>query len=123
MPNDIKRKRSTAKALGIGAGLFWIVFGLILSLIMGEKFSGILGGMLLGIFLLVSTLIAYKSELVGGMLLLLEGGIVLAFILISFLTGKAPWWVALILFLTLSFPPLISGYLFTQCWKRAKAIF
>jgi len=121
MANHIKTKRNTARVFGIGAGLFWIVFGLILSLTMGEKFSGMLGGMLLGIFLLVSTLIAYKSELVGGMLLLLEGGIALALILISFLTGRAPWWVALLIFLTLSFPPLFSGYLFTQCWKKTKA--
>lgn len=118
MPDLSKRK--AAKIIGIGAGVFWVVLGLILSLLAGEKFGGVLGGMLIGIFILVSTLIAYRSELVGGMLLLLEGLISAGFILMSFFSGKALWWVALILFLILSLPPLISGYLFTQCWKEFK---
>jgi len=122
MAEDTKKKRNTAKIIGLGAGIFWIVLGLIISISTGEKFSGVLGGMLIGIFILVSTLIAYRSELVGGMLLLLEGIISAAFILMSFFNGKAPWWVALILLIILSLPPLFSGYLFTQCWKESKAI-
>jgi len=122
MAEDTKKKINAAKIIGLGAGIFWIVLGLIISISTGEKFSGVLGGMLIGIFILVSTLIAYRSELVGGMLLLLEGIISAAFILMSFFNGKAPWWVALILLIILSLPPLFSGYLFTQCWKESKAI-
>jgi len=73
-----------------------------------------------GIFIL-STLVAWRWEGIGGALLVLEGIVALGFIVRTFLWGRFTTTSTLVLMcLTLGLPPLAAGILFLIAWQRSR---
>ena len=73
-----------------------------------------------GIFL-VSALVAWRREVVGGIVLILEGLVAYGLIGGAWLAGRLPDSTLVLMSLTLGFPPLVAGILFVSCWRRARS--
>ncbi len=71
-----------------------------------------------GIFL-VSALVAWWWEGIGGVLLVLEGLFSSGFIGYAFFQRGMPPLTILLMSLTLALPPLVAGILFLFCWRKS----
>ena len=72
-----------------------------------------------GIFIL-STLVAWRWEVIGGALLILESFVALGFIVRTFLQGSFTASTLVLMCLTLGFPPLAAGILFLLCRQKSR---
>jgi hypothetical protein len=72
-----------------------------------------------GIFIL-SMLVAWRWQRIGGTLLVLESIVALGFIVRAFLWGRSPPSTLTLMCLTLGFPPLAAGILFLLCWQKSR---
>ena len=112
-----KRMRSLAKSLALVWALWWIFFGVAYAV--GQKFSqqAVLVLLIFPLLFLGSAMLPRFSERTGGMVLLLEGLIILiGYPWITY--GKVPLSaIAAVLFM-LALPPLISGFLFLAAGRQ-----
>ncbi len=72
-----------------------------------------------GIFIM-SALVAWRWEGLGGALLVLEGIVALGFIVRAFLWGGFSASTLMLMCLTLGLPPLAAGTLFLLCWQKSR---
>jgi hypothetical protein len=115
-------RRTTARFLMIIAMVFWLWFGI------GSSCAGGTGPLARliympvpgGIFIL-SMLVAWRWEGIGGALLALEGIVALGFITGAFLWGSFTASTLVLMCLTLGLPPLVAGILFLICWRQSAA--
>ncbi len=113
-------QRSTARVLMIIAMVFWLWFGI------GSSYAGRAGPLtrLLhmpvpgGVFIL-SMLLSWRWEGIGGALLVLRGIVALGFIVQGFLRGTFTTSNPILMCLTLALPPLAAGVLFLTCWRQS----
>jgi hypothetical protein len=123
--------RSTAWVLMIIAVVFWLWFGIGSAyveragpFVLGPKDQGPFNWLMHilvpgGIFIL-STLLAWRWEGLGGTLLVLEGLGALGFIGRAFLGGRFTASTLVLMCLTLGLPPLAAGILFLICWRESR---
>jgi hypothetical protein len=111
--------RYTARGLSLAWAGFWVWFGLASGLGEGLTPVGVLRHMTLpGLIFLVSALVAWRWEHVGGALLLLEGLLTLVGYPLQF--SRFPAGTILMVLATMALPPLIAGVLFVWDWRRLR---
>jgi hypothetical protein len=107
-----KWMRYIARVLALIWACWWTFFGLIAGAGEGYGPSGILAHAAVpGLVFLVAAVIAWRWEVIGGILLLLEG---LATLIVFWFSRTAEG------FLTLTSPPLVAGLLFLAISLRAR---
>jgi hypothetical protein len=120
-PMSAEWMRYTARALVLTWAGWWMFFGLASGT--GERLSPL--GVLLhaavpgGIFL-ISALIAWRWEMPGAALLIVEGLIVCAGYPLM-VSGRFPLATILFVLLTMALPPVLAGLLFLAGWRRSPA--
>jgi hypothetical protein len=112
-----KRIRSLAKSLALVWALWWIFFGVAYAV--GQKFSqqAVLVLLVFPLLFLGSAMLPRFSERTGGIVLLLEG----LMILIGypwFTYGRVPLFAIVAVLFMLALPPLISGVLLLAAGRR-----
>ena len=114
-------QRSTARILMIIAIVFWLWFGIGSAYVERAGPLNWLMHILVpgGIFAL-SALVAWRWQGIGGALLVLEGIVVLGFIVRAFLWGRFTTSPLTLMCLTLALPPLAAGILFLLCWQKSR---
>ena len=112
-----ERMRSLAKSLALVWALWWIFFGVAYAI--GEKFSrqALLVLLVFPLLFLGSAMLPRFSERTGGMVLLLEGLIILiGYPWITY--GRLPLFAIVAVLFMLALPPLISGVLLLAAGRR-----
>ena len=107
----------SALLIGIAWAGFWIFFGI--ATLMSESFSfeGLKWVLLLTAIVLTSALIPLRWQVIGGVILVIESFIIATGYRIM-MTASLKTYVLILL--TASLPPLISGLLHLICWKQSK---
>ena len=114
-------QRSTARVLMIIAIVFWLWFGIGSTYVdRAGPFNWLVHILLPGGMFILSTLVAWRWEGIGGALLVLEGFVALGFIVRAFLWGSFTASTLTLMCLTLGFPPLAAGILFLLYWQRSR---
>ncbi len=115
-----KRMRSLARSLSLVWACWWIFFALVNAI--GEQFSrqAVLALLLFPLLFLGCATLPRFSERTGGMVLLLEGLIILVgYTWITY--SKMPFSTMVAVLLMLALPPLISGLLFLVTgWRKSR---
>jgi hypothetical protein len=113
-----KQIRKIARVLTILWASGWILFGLSSALSEGMTPSGVLlHAALPGLIFLLTTIIAWRWELIGGKLLMFEGLLILVFFPVI-AAGSIPFGGILYVILTMALPPLGAGFLLRANWQR-----
>jgi hypothetical protein len=111
--------RHLARVLASVWAGWWIFFGLASSLAAGlSPAEVLLYTVVPGLIFLVSAVVLWQQEVMGGLILLLEGLI----ILIGYpmvVSGDFPPGVIIFVVSTMALPPLISGFLCLTCWQKS----
>jgi len=115
-----KRLRSTARSLSLVWAFWWIFFASANAV--GERFSQ-QAVLIFAFFLLIflgSAIIPQLWEPTGGIILLLEGLILLVgFPLLTY--NQLPFSTIILVMLTLALPPLVAGLLFLAAdWQKSR---
>jgi len=114
-------QRSAARVLMIIAIAFWLWFGIGSAYVeRAGPFNWLMHILVPGGILILSTLIAWRWEVIGGALLMLEGLAALGFIVRVFLLRNITASALVLMGLTLGLPPLAAGILFLARWKKAR---
>ena len=114
-------QRSTARVLMIIAIVFWLWFGIGSTYVdRAGPFNWLVHILLPGGMFILSTLVAWRWEGIGGALLVLEGFVALGFIVRAFLWGSFTASTLTLMCLTLGLPPLAAGILFLLYWQRSR---
>jgi hypothetical protein len=110
--NTVKWMRYGARGIALIWAGWWTLFGLLAGIGEGYDLSGVfLHTLVPGLVFLAAAVIAWRWEVIGGILLLLEGsGTLIMFWFARTIEG----------FATLALPPLVAGLLFLANWMRAK---
>lgn len=112
--------RWTARGLSLIWAVFWTWFGLDSGIGEGGKpLEVLLHTAVPGLVFLGSALMAWRWEPVGGVLLLLEGLIVLIGYPLLTQHSRMPLSAKIFVELTMALPPLVSGILFLTASRRA----
>lgn len=114
-------QRSAALVLMIIAIVFWLWFGIGSAYV--EKagpFNWLMHILVPGGIFILSTLVAWRWEKIGGALLVLEGLVALGFIGRAFLWGRFTASSLVLMCLTLGLPPLAAGILLLICWRESR---
>ncbi len=112
-----KRMRSLAKSLALVWALWWIFFGVAYAV--GEKFSkqALLVLLVFPLLFLGSAMLPRLSERTGGIVLLVEGFIILVGYP-WFTYGRVPLFAIVAVLFMLALPPLVAGFLFLAAGRR-----
>jgi len=114
-------QRSTALVLMIIAIAFWLWFGVGSAYVeRAGPFNWLMHILVPGGIFILSTLVAWRWEGIGGALLVLEGLVALGLIVRAFLWGRFTASTLVLMCLTLGLPPLAAGILFLICWQRSR---
>ena len=114
-------QRSAAWVLVIIGIAFWLWFGIGSAYIeRAGPFNWLMHILVPGGIFMLSALVAWRWQGIGGALLLLEGIVALGFIASAFLRGRFTASTLTLMCLTLSLPPLAAGLLFLVCWQRSR---
>ena len=105
--------RTTARTLGVVCSLWWLIFSVLEG---GLSVATLMEILPFGLAILVATAVAWKWEVVGGALLILQGIGYLAFTLLVVRQASPVGLILLLLFLPL--PVLLAGALFIVHWRR-----
>ena len=113
--------RYVARFVGVVWAGWWTLFGVMCGI--GEGMGSI--GTLMhaavpGLVFAASLVVAWKWELVGGIILAAEGGIVAVGYPVM-VRGRFPASTVITMLLTMAAPPLAAGILFVICGRRSKA--
>ena len=114
-------QRSMAWVLVIIAIVFWLWFGIGSAYVERAGPLNWLMHILVpgGIFMLTA-LVAWRWEEIGGALFVLEGIVALGFIVRTFLWGRFTTSTLTLMCLTLGLPPLVAGILFLLSWYKSR---
>ncbi len=114
-----KQIRKIARVLTILWASGWVLFGLSSALSAGMTPSGVLlHTSLPGLIFLLTTIIAWRWEMIGGRLLMFEGLLILVFFPVI-AAGSIPIGGILYVILTMALPPLGAGFLLRASWQRS----
>ena len=114
-----KQIRKIARVLTVLWASGWILFGLSSALYEGMTPSGVLLHTALpGLIFLLTTIIAWRWEMIGGKLLMFEGLLILV-IFPVIAAGSIPIDGILYVILTMALPPLGAGFLLRANWQRS----
>jgi protein-S-isoprenylcysteine O-methyltransferase Ste14 len=114
-----KWHRPAAASLVAVATVFWLWFGIGSAVVEGSGLRNWLAHILVpGCVLMVSGLIAWRWQGVGGALLLLEGLVALGAIVSAFLAAGFIASGLVLMWLTLGFPPLTAGVLLLAAGRK-----
>lgn len=114
-----KQIRKIARVLTILWASGWILFGLSSALSEGmTPFGVLLHTALPGLIFLLTTIIAWRWEMIGGKLLMFEGQCILVFFPVI-AAGSLPIDGILYVILTMALPPLGAGFLLRANWQRS----
>jgi hypothetical protein len=104
--------------------VFWLWFGIGSAIVEGGGWFNWFMHILIpgGIFIL-SALVAWRWERIGGILLTIEGVIATVFVLVGFISDRLFPSTLLMMLLTLALPPLIGGILLLVCAEQRKRLF
>jgi len=111
--------RSVGLALAALCTAFWLWFGVASA--MAERLgatSSVLHLVVPGGILLLTILLAWKWEALGGALLIAEGLVVCVGYPI-FASGRFPIFTVVMMLLTLALPPIVAGFLLVADARRA----
>jgi hypothetical protein len=112
--NQKSRYRRAAIILVVIAVVFWLWFGIGSAIVtQGTAFDWFMYLMMPGGVFIISAFIAWCWNRIGGIILILEGLMALVFVIIAFISGNYDATTFILMILTLCFPPLVSGILFT----------
>ncbi len=115
-----KRMLYIARALALIWASWWTFFGLVSGA--GEGLIGILANApnaLPGLVFLASAAIAWRWDAIGGVVLILEGLLVLiGYPVITH--GRFPLSTIVPVLLTIALPPLVAGFLFLASWRKSR---
>lgn len=113
-----KQIRKIARVLTILWASGWILFGLSSGLYEGMTLQGmLLHTALPGLIFLLTTIAAWRWEVIGGKLLMFEGLLILV-IFPVIAAGSIPFAGILFVILTMALPPLVAGFLLRASWQR-----
>jgi hypothetical protein len=116
-------RRKVAWILVIVAIVFWLWFGIGSAMVEeGGWFNWLMHILIPGGIFILSALITLRWQRVGGAVLSIMGVTAIAMSLIGFIRGATALATMIMMLLTLSFPPLISGMLFLLDARKAKAV-
>jgi len=111
--------RIVARIVALGWAMGWIMFGLISGIGEGLKPLEVLIQVTLpGLIFLITALIAWRWEGLGGTMLFLEGMAISAYFLTSI--GAISFVGLYFIFFWATLPALIVGVLFIVSWRKAK---
>ena len=114
-------QRPAARVLMIIATVFWLWFGIGSAYVENAgPFNWLMHVLVPGGIFILSMLVAWRWEAIGGALLVLEGLAALGFIVRAFVRGSFTASTLLLMCLTLGLPPLAAGILFLICWRRSR---
>lgn len=110
-----------ARALAMGWAGLWVLFGLSSGLSEGMSLTGVLLHTAVpGMIFLASAVIAWRWEMIGGIVLMLEGLLMLIFYP-AIAIGRISLWGIVLVVLTMALPPLIAGFLFHLNQRNLRA--
>ncbi len=113
-----KQIRKIARVLTMLWASGWILFGLSSGLYEGMTLRGVLLHTALpGLVFLLTTIVAWRWEVIGGKLLMFEGLLILV-IFPVIAAGSIPFSGILFVILTMALPPLVAGFLLRSNWLR-----
>jgi hypothetical protein len=116
-------RRKVAWILVIVAIVFWLWFGIGSAMVEeGGWFNWLMHILIPGGIFILGALITLRWQRVGGVVLTIMGFTAIAMSLIGFIRGATALAAMIMMLLTLSFPPLISGILFLVDARRAKVV-
>lgn len=112
-----KNLRKIARVLTVLWAGGWVLFGLSSGLYEGMKPTGVLLHTALpGLIFLLTAVIAWRWEVLGGKLLMFEG--LLIFVIFPVIAaGSIPFTGILFVILTMALPPLVAGFLLRMNWR------
>jgi len=114
-------QRSTAWVLVIIAIVFWLWFGIGSAYVeRAGPFNWLMHILVPGGIFMLTALMAWRWERIGGALFVLEGIVALGFIVRAFLWGRFTTSTLMLMCLTLALPPLAAGILFLICWRKSR---
>jgi hypothetical protein len=114
-----ERMRYLARALALLWAGWWVFFGLASGIGEGGTPAYVLLHTAVpGLVFLISAIVAWRWEAVGGVILMLEGVLVLIGYPIVF--GRFPLTTIVFVLLTMALPPLVAGFLFLADWRRLR---
>jgi len=115
-------QRSMARILMIIAIVFWLWFriGSAYDVEGAGPLNWLMHILVPGGIFILSTLVAWRWEGIGGVLLVLEGLVALGFIVRAFLGGRFTTSTLTLMCLTLGLPPLAAGILFLLCRQKSR---
>jgi hypothetical protein len=118
LESQCKQIRKLARVLTIMWASGWILFGLSSGFYEGMTLRGVLLHTALpGLIFLLTTIVAWRWEMIGGKLLLFEGLLVLV-IFPVIAAGSIPFGGILFVILTMALPPLVAGFLLRVSWQK-----
>lgn len=112
-----KQIRKIARMLTMLWASGWLLFGLSSGLYEGVTLRGVLlHAALPGLIFLLTTIVAWRWEVIGGKLLMFEGLLILV-IFPVIAAGSIPFGGILFVILTMALPPLVAGILLRMNWQ------
>jgi hypothetical protein len=112
-------RRRAAWILVVITIVFWLWFGVGSALVEeGGWFNWMMHMLIPGGVFIFSALIAWRWQLVGGIMFLLEGVVASGFLTVALLSGSLSPSTLLMMFLTLALPPFAAGVLFLTYSER-----
>ena len=116
-------QRNAARILALVTIVFWLWFGIGSAL--GEDggwFNWLMHMLIPGGIFILSGLIAWRWQRVGGILFLLEGLVAIGVLVVVSLGGQLAASTIFLMLLTLALPPLMTGVLFLIALERQSCI-
>jgi hypothetical protein len=113
-------RRTTARFLMVVSVVFWLWFGIGSTYVGGPgPLARLMHMPLPGGLIVLSILVAWRWEVIGGVLLVLEGLLALGSIVRGLVQGTLTTSSLTLMCLTLALPPLAAGILFLACWRQS----
>ena len=114
--------RWAGRILALAVAVFWLWWGVGSAYVEGFSWGSLLAHSLPGLLILICTLVAWRWERIGGILLVGVAVLVTAFLLWAFIFRGGYLPMAAMVWLTMALPPLLAGLLFLASWRRARRL-
>jgi len=115
--------RWAGRILGLAVAVFWLWWGVGSAFYEGFTWLSLLAHSLPGLLILIATLVAWRWERIGGSLLVGVAVLVTGFLLWAISRGgyrRPAFQMGIMVWLTMSFPPLLAGLLLLLSSRRAR---
>lgn len=116
-PSGPNYLRWAGRVLALAVAVFWLWWGVGSAYVEGFSWISLLAHSIPGLLILISTLVAWRWERIGGSLLIGVAVLVTGFLLWAFIFRGGRSMVATVWF-TMALPPLVAGLLFIASRRR-----